>query len=194
MGVTVWNVGSGGMELDSVLLHNGVIKLRGNATGIAFDIDHDTYMSAAVDGILDLYIEGSKDFVFSTNRFEVQPSSYIEGASAVATYFAPFMATGRPQAISGPGAITTAEYYSEVTTTGADAFTLADGTVIGQLKKIQLIVDGGVATLTPTTLVNGTTITYADAGDFAILMWIAAGWTEVELGNAADGATTPVIA
>ena len=63
MGVTVWNVGSGGMELDSVLLHNGVIKLRGNATGIAFDIDHDTYMSAAVDGILDLYIEGSKDFV-----------------------------------------------------------------------------------------------------------------------------------
>jgi hypothetical protein len=98
------------------------------------------------------------------------------------------------QALSGPGAVTVTEYYSAVTTTGADALTIADGVKIGQLKKIQLIVDGGDGTLTPATLSGGTTIVFADAGDYAILSWTALGWLAVELGNDADGATAPVLA
>jgi len=99
-----------------------------------------------------------------------------------------------PQALSGPGAIDVTSYRTNWTTTGADAGTLADGTYIGQEKKVQLIVDGGDGTLTPTNLSGGTTITFADAGDFAVLIWNGADWVAVELGNDADGATAPVLA
>jgi len=79
-------------------------------------------------------------------------------------------------------------------TTAANAATLADGVVKGQLKKIQLIVDGGDGTLTPTNLASGTTITFADAGDFVLLIWNGTDWVAIELGNDADGATAPVLA
>lgn len=98
------------------------------------------------------------------------------------------------QAISGPGAINVTSYYTAVTTTGVDAFTLADGAVKGQQKKIQLIVDGGDATLTPSNLAGGTTITFADVGDFALLSFDGTDWVAIELGNDADGVTAPVLA
>jgi predicted RecA/RadA family phage recombinase len=102
--------------------------------------------------------------------------------------------TAAQQALSGAGAITITEYYTAWTTTGADAGTLADGVQAGVLKKIQLIVDGGDGTLTPVTLTGGTTITFADAGDYAILQWDGSSWIPIELGNDADGATAPVLA
>lgn len=93
------------------------------------------------------------------------------------------------QALSGPGAVNLTTFYTAWTTTGADAATLADATVKGHLKKVKMIVDGGDGTLT----FNGTaTIVFADAGDYAILMWNGADWIPVELGNDADGATAPV--
>ena len=98
------------------------------------------------------------------------------------------------QALSGAGAINVTSYYTAVTTTGANALTLANGTFPGQLKKVQLIVDGGDGTLTPTSLTGGTTITFADAGDYALLLWDGDSWIPVELGNDADGATAPVLA
>lgn len=98
-------------------------------------------------------------------------------------------------ALSGAGAITVTEYYTAWTTTGAQAGTLADGSKVGQMKKITLIVDGGDGTLTPNLFVDGATITFADAGDFVILMWTGeyTGWRAIETGNDADGATGPVI-
>lgn len=98
------------------------------------------------------------------------------------------------QALSGAGAINVTSYYTAWTTTGAQAGTLADGKFVGQLKKIKLIVDGGDGTLTPANFANGTTITFADAGDYAILRWNGAEWRAIEVGNDADGATAPVIA
>tara|TARA_R110002096_G_scaffold2126_6_gene11239 strand:+ start:4379 stop:4708 length:330 start_codon:yes stop_codon:yes gene_type:complete len=97
-------------------------------------------------------------------------------------------------ALSGAGAITVSEYYTAWTTTGAEAGTLADGSKVGQMKKVTLIVDGGVGTLTPSNFADGATIAFADVGDFVILMWTAGGWRAIELGNDADGATAPVIA
>ena len=85
-------------------------------------------------------------------------------------------------------------FYTAVTTTGANALTLANGTFAGQLKKIKMIVDGGDGTLTPTALTGGTTITFADAGDYVLLLWDGDSWVPVELGNDADGATAPVLA
>jgi hypothetical protein len=94
------------------------------------------------------------------------------------------------------GAISITNYYTTINTdAGGDAFTLANGDIVGQLKKIQLIVDGGGnAVITPASLSGGTTITMADAGDFALLEWNGTAWVAVELGNAADGVTAPVIA
>jgi hypothetical protein len=98
------------------------------------------------------------------------------------------------QALSGAGAINVTSYYTAWTTTGVNAGTLADGTFVGQKKKIQLIVDGGDGTLTPVNLAGGTTITFADAGDFVVLRWDGTEWVVIERGNDADGATAPVVA
>lgn len=98
------------------------------------------------------------------------------------------------QALSGAGAINVTTFYTAWTTGGAEAATLADGTRKGQLKKIRQIVDGGDGTLTPTNLAGGTTITFADAGDVALLQWNGEQWVAIELSNDADGATAPVLA
>lgn len=107
---------------------------------------------------------------------------------------APFLPLSSQQALSGAGALNVTSYCTKWTTTAANAGTLADGTYVGQLKKIQLIVDGGDGTLTPANLSGGTTITFADAGDFALLIWNGTDWVAIELGNDADGATAPVLA
>ena len=100
------------------------------------------------------------------------------------------------QALSGAGACNVTAFYTAVTTTGADALTLAAGTELGQLKKIQMIVDGGNGTLTIANLVSASldVITFADAGDYVMCIWNGTAWRVLELGNDADGATAPAIA
>lgn len=105
-----------------------------------------------------------------------------------------FIPPAASDSLSGAGAISVTSYLTKWTTTSADAGTLADGTRVGQLKKIQLIVDGGDGTLTPSNLSGGTTITFADAGDVAVLLWNGSDWVAIELTNDADGATGPVLA
>lgn len=79
------------------------------------------------------------------------------------------------QSLSGAGAINVTSAVTFVTTTGADALTLADGTA-GQMKKIIMVVDGGDGTLTPSNFGNGTTITFADAGDAVDLIFDGTNW------------------
>ena len=86
---------------------------------------------------------------------------------------------GSVQSLSGAGAVDVTNTVTEVTSTGADALTLANGTV-GQVKVITMIADGGDATLTPTTFAGGTTITFNDAGDSVILVYnTTVGWVAV---------------
>jgi len=92
--------------------------------------------------------------------------------------------TGGVQSLSGAGAVDIVNLVTEITTTGADALTLANGSS-GQVKIITMIVDGGDGTLTPTTLAGGTTITFNDVGDGVVLVYGTAGW--VVVGN--NGAT-----
>ena len=57
------------------------------------------------------------------------------------------------------------------------ATTLADGTVIGQLKVIVHDVDGGNSILTAADLLGWNDIDFADDGDTAMLMWTGTtGW------------------
>ena len=66
--------------------------------------------------------------------------------------------------------------HSAIVTTGAQAFSLANG-VNGQIKTISMVTDGGDATLTPATLAGGTTIVFNDVGDSVILIYnTTGGW------------------
>ena len=80
-----------------------------------------------------------------------------------------------PQAMTAAGAVSITTAVTTVASSGAIALTLANGSQ-GQIKIIVFITDGGDATLTPATMNDGTTLTFADAGDAAILMWLATGW------------------
>ncbi len=82
---------------------------------------------------------------------------------------------GSVQSLSGAGAVNVTTLTTAVTTTGADALTLADG-VAGQIKHIVMVVDGGDGVLTPTNFGNGSTITFADAGDAVTLQFLASNW------------------
>lgn len=79
------------------------------------------------------------------------------------------------QSLSGAGAVDVVSRVTNVTSTGVNALTLANGTA-GQRKTIVMIVDGGDATLTPTNLLNGTTITFNDVGDSAELVFTGGEW------------------
>lgn len=84
---------------------------------------------------------------------------------------------GGVQSLSGPGAVNTTQFATEITSTGvADALTLADGSP-GQLKSIVHGVDGGSSVLTPTTKTGYTTITFTNAGEGVLLQFFATrGW------------------
>lgn len=193
MGVTVFTDDGNGMTFSGVLLDDGDIKLKGSGK-LYLDNDNDSYFEASTDDTIDLFIAGSKDFVFKSNNLQVQTASYITSESAIAQCFHLSTPNAAMQSLSGAGAIGNTQYYTAWTTTSTDAGTLADADVVGQLKKIQMIVDGGDGTLTPTTLVGGTRITFADAGDTAELMWTNSGWRVLALYNVTDGATAPVLA
>lgn len=86
---------------------------------------------------------------------------------------------------AGGGTINVTSYLTTINTdAGGDAFTIADGSTIGQLKKISLLVDGGGnATITGVHTVFNT-ITMQDAGDYVILQWATIGgvnlWTVID--------------
>ena len=120
--------------------------------------------------------------------------SNFEVVDPTDVYRVGLIACAAQDAVSDTAAVSVATYYSTLTTTGAAVPTLADGAYTGQLKKIQMIVDAGDAVLTPSNLNGGTTITYADVGDTAELMWDGSGWQVLALYNIVDGATAPALA
>lgn len=76
---------------------------------------------------------------------------------------------------SGAAALPVTATLVKVTTTGADALTLADG-VEGQLLVITMVADGGDGTLTPANLAGASTITFNDVGDTVTLVFDGTNW------------------
>jgi hypothetical protein len=122
--------------------------------------------------------------VRSENGFESVTKNASTGAITVgATYGATI--TGGVQSLSGAGAVDLTNLVTELTTTGADALTLADGTTSGQVKIINMIVDGGDGTLTPTTFASGTTITFDAVAESVTLVWNSTiGWVATSVQGA----------
>ena len=122
--------------------------------------------------------------VRSENGFEQVSKNATTGVfTTSATYNATI--TGGVQSLSGAGAVDLTNLITEVTTTGADALTLADGTISGQVKIVNMIVDGGDGTLTPVTFANGTTITFDAVAESATLVWNSTiGWVATSVQGA----------
>lgn len=75
---------------------------------------------------------------------------------------------------SGAGAIAVGTAYTALTTTGADALTLAAPTKPGFIKVIKMVTDGGDGTLASTNIVGqssgSTSITFNDVDDTLVLV------------------------
>jgi hypothetical protein len=112
-----------------------------------------------------------------TGTIELQTATNVTGNLSVSGAF-----IGSRQTISGAGAINLTTLYTEITTTSGDAYTLANG-VIGQMKIIVMVVDGGDATITPTTFANGTRIVMDAVHDSVTLIYGASGWQVIASRN-----------
>jgi len=99
------------------------------------------------------------------------------------------------QTLAGAGAIDVTSGLTLLQTDSADAFTLADGTVVGQMKHVIMDVDAGDATITPTTLNGATTITMTDVGDACTLMWTTTrGWVVLSATSGIAGTSADMLA
>ena len=91
---------------------------------------------------------------------------------------------GSQTAISITHAVTLLE------TAGSNATTLADGTVVGQLKIIIHDTDGGTTEMTPADALGFVDHDFADDGDTNMLMWTGTSWaalSSVRLNADMDG-------
>jgi len=81
------------------------------------------------------------------------------------------------QTVSTTAAVSVATALTLLTTTDGTASTLADGTIVGQIKIIVYDVDAGSTVCTPTTASGFSTVTFTDAGDTIVLLWTTTrGW------------------
>ena len=85
--------------------------------------------------------------------------------------------------VTGGGALSLTTAVSLITTTGTEAYTLADGTE-GQIKILTMKVDGGNATITPDNLVGYTSIRFNNVHDNVQLLYGSTGWNIIALQNA----------
>lgn len=101
----------------------------------------------------------------------------------------PLWLTGAVQALAGAGAINVTSSYTDFTSTGTgNALTLADGTIVGQMKLIRYVGEGAgtdTGIITPANFLNGTSVTLTAVGDDVGLMWNGANWQLTGLRNTA---------
>ena len=147
------------------------------------------------DNILDSYLSLSETSAETVTGGITAASSatlgFKKGAMLVPCY-----PDAAQQAITGAGACNVTSYYTAITTDSADAMTLAAGTELGQMKKIQAVdQSSGDATLTIADPVSASldVIVLADNGDYVICIWNGTAWRVLELGNDADGSSAPSI-
>ena len=86
--------------------------------------------------------------------------------------------------VTGGGALSLTTAISLISTTGVEAYTLADGTLEGQIKIISMKVDGGNATVTPANYINGTSILFNNVNDTITLLYQTTGWVQLARQNA----------
>lgn len=126
----------------------------------------------------DVQIDGATDLVWDASA-----GSLKNGAG-----FVPVVLDAvREEIAAGTGgAISVATYGTDIAAdAGGDTATLADGTIVGQLKEIVLSATaGGTVVVTPSNFADGSTITLTTAYDKCLLMWNGSAWRLVAGVNA----------
>lgn len=165
---TVTSIGTVGVGTTLILQFDAIVTLTHHATDLVLPGGANIVTAAGDHATFVEYDTGLWRCVnYTRNAVIPVPTGFV----------APVYLDAVPQALSGAGAVDIVSPVTNVTTTGAtDALTLADSTVLGQMKVINHEVDGGGYILTPTTFSNGTTITVTDVGVSITLMWTATGW------------------
>ena len=136
---------------------------------------------------LELYDCTTEDWIDLVPNLTVE--SILSG-----TQIAAFYPQAAQETRTGAGAVNVTSYLTLLVSTGvAQAITLANGTSIGQMKKIKHYTDGGSMVLTPANLAAGTTITFTTVGEVALLQWNGTDWAVLELGNE-SGTGLPALA
>jgi len=173
-------------------LETGALVLKGTGSihygnpGDGFDLTFDGTDTLNIDPVtandtvrfgetnqVDVQMDGLTDLLWDASAGALTSGGFYSG-------FYPSVAADDIAAGAG-GAISVANALTTINTdAGGDAFSLANGTVVGQIKNIQLVVDGtGAAVVTPASFLDGTTITFDDAGDSCSLMWNGTAWVLV---------------
>lgn len=170
------------IALDDGTVSNLSVKLGSDKNNGIYGVS-DTQLGIAVEGAL---VGGANSAGLFTNAIAEQTAAsgvtvdgvlLKDGGVSSNSMFATFMPTGIPQSLSGPGVINLTSYKTYITTTGADAFTLADSTQAGQLKYIVMAAHIGDATL---TLTGYTSVVFDTIGDALLLMWNGTAWKVVD--------------
>jgi len=99
-------------------------------------------------------------------------------------------------AAAAGGAISVATHYTDIAVdAGGDAYTLTAGVCIGQLKRIMMSATaGGTGVVTSVFAGAATTLTFTNAGEYALLMWNGTDWIALELASVVTLTHKPVIA
>lgn len=80
------------------------------------------------------------------------------------------------------------------TDSGGDSFILPDGEVVGQQKKIVFRTDGeGSAVVTGSFTGDRDTLTFDNAGEYALLQWDGTDWIALELASMLDMTNAPAL-
>ena len=78
-------------------------------------------------------------------------------------------------------------------TAGSNATTLANGTVIGQIKVIINDTDGGASECTPASVLGYTNIDFEDDGDSVTLMWTGTAWAVIASVDISTAASAGIV-
>ena len=185
----VREVGTGDLFLQS---DNNVILSKDTSTEIM--------VKGIADGAVELYHDNTKKFETTATGATVSGDLATEGISIIDNNISASRSnddlvlspngTGAVKAtanvhvggfvgaidiLTGGGAIRTDTLTTEIVTTGAQAFSLADG-ALGQIKILNMKTHGGTATITPATFSNATNILFNAKDDNVTLCFTSNGW------------------
>lgn len=176
-------------DADGIVVGDGGIAANVSSRG---DQDLVLQTGNAVSGTITITDGADGDIVIAPNGAgNLQVAGGAGLVSDTLAGQAQFIPAADQAAVTGGTLIIPLTPYSSLKTTGgAEALTLANGTLVGQLKRILLVATGGDGTLTGTGFAS---IVFSAVGDEAILAWDGTGWLVVETNNALGTAATPVV-
>jgi hypothetical protein len=144
---------------------------NGNANGGALTLRGGAKNGAGTDGAMSIGATNTASIALGAAGISTTWTGNLLAAAAG------LFGIGSAQALSGAGAVDVTHIVTNYTSTGgAQALTLADGTINGQIKFVHHTVDGGSGVLTPATAGNFATATFTNVHEWALFMWTGSAW------------------